>query len=141
MGMIGFLIGTALLLFQFALLARLVLDWVGALARGGGPTWTSQARRLTHAVTEPVIAPVRRVLRLFLAEAALLGLAGGMIGGAVGIFLSIGLGKAVFGVAARPRLIVYPIAVALTIIVAILSAYPLRRLASIRPASVFRGEA
>jgi putative ABC transport system permease protein len=84
---------------------------------------------------------VRRVLRLFLAEAALLGLAGGMIGGAAGIFLSIGLGKAVFGVAARPRLIVYPVAVALTIIVAILSAYPLRRLASIRPASVFRGEA
>jgi len=40
---------------------------------------------------------VRRVLRLFLAEAALLGLAGGMIGGATGIFLSIGLGKAVFG--------------------------------------------
>jgi YggT family protein len=63
MGMIGFLIGTALLLFQLALFARLVLDWVGALARGGGPTWTSQARRLTHAVTEPVIAPVRRVLR------------------------------------------------------------------------------
>src|SRR6266576_3644806 len=58
-----------------------------------------------------------------------------------GIFLSVGLGKAVFGVAARPRLIVYPVAVALTIIVAILSAYPLRRLASIRPASVFRGEA
>jgi putative ABC transport system permease protein len=84
---------------------------------------------------------VRRVLRLFLAEAALLGLAGGMIGAAVGIFLSIVLGKAVFGVAARPRLIVYPVAVALTIIVAIISAYPLRRLASIRPASVFRGEA
>jgi len=38
-----------------------------------------------------------------------------------------------------PRLIVYPVAVALTIIVAILSAYPLRRLASIRPASVFQG--
>ena len=84
---------------------------------------------------------VRRVLRLFLAEAALLGLAGGMIGAAAGIFLSIGLGKAVFGVAARPRLIVYPVAVALTIIVAIISAYPLRRLASISPASVFRGEA
>jgi len=84
---------------------------------------------------------VRRVLRLFLAEAALLGLAGGIIGAAAGIFLSIGLGKAVFGVAARPRLIVYPVTVAMTIIVAIISAYPLRRLASIRPASVFRGEA
>jgi putative ABC transport system permease protein len=83
----------------------------------------------------------RRVLRLFLAEAALLGLAGGIIGAAVGIFFSIYLGKQVFGVAAQPRLIVYPVAVALTIIVAILSAYPLRRLATVRPASVFRGEA
>jgi putative ABC transport system permease protein len=83
----------------------------------------------------------RRVLRLFLAEAALLGLAGGIFGATVGILLSIWLGKAVFGVAARPRLIVYPVSVALTILVAIAGAYPLRRLASIRPASVFRGEA
>jgi putative ABC transport system permease protein len=83
---------------------------------------------------------VRRVLRLFLAEAALLGLAGGLIGAAVGIIISIGLGKAVFGVAAKPRLIVYPISVALTVIVAILAAYPLRRLVHIRPAAVFRGE-
>jgi putative ABC transport system permease protein len=83
---------------------------------------------------------MRRVLRLFLAEAALLGLAGGLIGAAVGIVISIGLGKAVFGVAAQPRLIVYPISVALTIVVAILAAYPLRRLVHIRPASVFRGE-
>ncbi|MGB8457261.1 MAG: FtsX-like permease family protein [Candidatus Acidiferrum sp.] len=82
----------------------------------------------------------RRVLRLFLAEAALLGFAGGVIGAAIGIFLSIWLGKQVFGVAAEPRLIVYPIAVGLTTLVAILSAYPLRRLASVRPASVFRGE-
>jgi hypothetical protein len=83
----------------------------------------------------------RRVLRLFLVEAALLGLTGGLLGAAAGIALSIGLGKAVFGVAARPRLIVYPVAVALTIIVAIAVAFPLRRLTSIRPASVFRGEA
>jgi len=83
----------------------------------------------------------RRVLRLFMMEAALLGFAGGLIGAAAGIFLSIWLGKQVFGVAAQPRLIVYPVAVALTTIVAILSAYPLRRLASVRPASVFRGEA
>jgi putative ABC transport system permease protein len=82
----------------------------------------------------------RRVLRLFLAEAALLGFFGGVIGAAVGIALSLGLGKAVFGVAAQPRLIVYPVSVALTMIVAIASSYPLRRLANIRPASVFRGE-
>jgi putative ABC transport system permease protein len=84
---------------------------------------------------------VRRVFRLFLVESALLGFVGGAIGAAAGIFLSIGLGKAVFGLAAQPRVIVYPISVALTMMVAIISAYPLRRLARIRPASVFRGEA
>jgi putative ABC transport system permease protein len=82
----------------------------------------------------------RNILNLFLTEAALLGLAGGLMGAAAGIGLSIGLGKAVFGVAAAPRLIVYPISVALTVVVAILGAYPLRRLANVRPATVFRGE-
>jgi ABC-type antimicrobial peptide transport system permease subunit len=104
-------------------------------------TNVAMERKMDVGLMKAIGGSVRRVLRLFLAEAALLGLAGGMIGAAAGIFLSIGLGKAVFGVAARPRLIVYPVAVVLTIIVAIISAYPLRRLASIRPASVFRGEA
>lgn len=104
-------------------------------------TNVAMERKMDVGLMKAIGGSVRRVLRLFLAEAALLGLAGGMIGAAAGIFLSIGLGKAVFGLAARPRLIVYPVAVALTVIVAILSAFPLRRLASIRPASVFRGEA
>ena len=98
-------------------------------------------RKMDVGLMKAIGGATRRVVRLFLAEAALLGLAGGLIGAAAGILLSIGLGKAVFGVAARPRLIVYPVAVGLTMIVAILSAFPLRRLASIRPASVFRGEA
>ncbi|MGB2626758.1 MAG: FtsX-like permease family protein [Candidatus Acidiferrum sp.] len=84
---------------------------------------------------------VRRVVRLFLAEAVLMGIAGGVVGSAIGILASIWLGKAVFGVAAQPRWIVYPFSVALTVIVSIASAFPLRRLATIRPASVFRGEA
>jgi putative ABC transport system permease protein len=104
-------------------------------------TNVAMERKMDVGLMKAIGGSMRRVLRLFLAEAALLGLAGGIIGAAAGIFLSIGLGKAVFGVAARPRLIVYPVAVALTVIVAILSAFPLRRLASIRPASVFRGEA
>lgn len=83
---------------------------------------------------------IRRVVRLFLTEAILLGIAGGLIGSAFGILVSIWLGKAVFGVAAQPRWIVYPVSVCLTVIVSIASAFPLRRLASIRPASVFRGE-
>jgi putative ABC transport system permease protein len=83
---------------------------------------------------------VERVVHLFLAEAILLGVAGGIVGSALGLLVSIWLGKAVFGVAAHPRLIVYPISVVLTVITSIASAFPLRRLASVRPASVFRGE-
>jgi len=83
----------------------------------------------------------RGILNLFLTEAALLGLAGGLIGAAAGIALSMALGKAVFGIAAAPRLIVYPISVVLTVIVAIFGAYPLRRLANVRPATIFRGDA
>lgn len=104
-------------------------------------TNVAMERRMDVGLMKAIGGATRRVVRLFLAEAALLGLAGGLSGAAAGIFLSIGLGRAVFGVAAQPRLIVYPLTVALTVIVAILSAYPLRRLASIRPASVFRGEA
>jgi putative ABC transport system permease protein len=104
-------------------------------------TNVAMERRNDVGLMKAIGGSVRRVLRLFLVEAALLGLVGGAIGAAAGIFVSIGLGKAVFGLAAQPRLIVYPVSVALTVIVAILSAYPLRRLASIRPASVFRGEA
>jgi len=84
---------------------------------------------------------VRRVVRLFLAEAILMGIVGGLIGSALGILGSIWLGKAVFGVAAQPRWIVYPVSVGITILVSIASAFPLRRLASVRPANVFRGEA
>ncbi len=104
-------------------------------------TNVAMERKMDVGLMKAIGGATRRVIRLFLAEAALLGLAGGLIGAAAGIFLSVGLGKAVFGVAAQPRLIVYPVAVALTVVVAILSAFPLRRLASLRPASVFRGEA
>jgi len=104
-------------------------------------TNVAMERRNDVGLMKAIGGATRRVLRLFLAEAALLGLTGGILGAAVGILLSMWLGKAVFGIAARPRLIVYPVAVALTIIVAIAGAYPLRRLANIRPAAVFRGEA
>jgi YggT family protein len=62
MSVIGALLGLVLLLFEIVLIARLVLDWVGVLAPAGGG-WSIRARSLTHALTEPVIAPVRRVLR------------------------------------------------------------------------------
>jgi putative ABC transport system permease protein len=98
-------------------------------------------RRNDVGMMKAIGGSARRVLNLFLTEAVILGLAGGLIGAAAGIALSMVLGKAVFGVAAAPRLIVYPISVVLTVIVAILGAYPLRRLVNVRPATIFRGEA
>lgn len=126
-GLLNFTVGIVLLLTGLCVMAAM--------------TNVAMERKNDVGLMKAIGGATRRVLRLFLAEAALLGLAGGVIGAAAGIFLSIWLGKQVFGVAAQPRLIVYPVSVALTILVAILSAYPLRRLASIRPASVFRGEA
>ena len=125
-------------LLNFTVALVLVLTGLCVMA---AMTNVAMERKMDVGLMKAIGGSMRGVLRLFLAEAALLGLVGGLIGAALGIILSMGLGKAVFGVAARPRLIVYPVAVALTIIVAILSAFPLRRLASIRPASVFRGEA
>jgi YggT family protein len=61
MSLIATVVGYALTAFLLLLIARLVLDWAEVLGRG--PGWVNRARALTHAGTEPVIAPVRRVLR------------------------------------------------------------------------------
>jgi YggT family protein len=59
---IGALLGAVLLLFELVLVARAVIDWVAVLSTGPEPGWRRTARRVTYAVTEPVLAPVRRVL-------------------------------------------------------------------------------
>lgn len=125
-------------LLNFTVAVILVLTCLCVMA---AMTNVAMERKNDVGLMKAIGGATRRVVRLFLAEAAVLGLVGGILGAAVGIALSIYLGKVVFGVAAQPRLIVYPISVALTLFVAILSCYPLRRLASIRPAAVFRGEA
>jgi YggT family protein len=62
MSAIGSLLGLVLLLFGLVMLARLVVDWAGMFGdpRAG---WLTGARRVTHGITEPVIAPVRRVVK------------------------------------------------------------------------------
>ncbi|MFL6141429.1 MAG: YggT family protein [Labedaea sp.] len=61
MSLVGALLGYALTVFVVLLIARMVLDWAGVVT--SGPPWVSRARVLTYAGTEPVLAPVRRVLR------------------------------------------------------------------------------
>jgi YggT family protein len=57
------LVGIVLLLFELVLIARMVVDWVGVLSPVGGRGGLYRARRITHGITEPVIGPVRRVLK------------------------------------------------------------------------------
>ena len=61
--MIAGLLGLVLLLFQLVLIARVVVDWIGVLSPNGASNGSYQARRITHGITEPVIAPVRRFLK------------------------------------------------------------------------------
>lgn len=61
MSLVGTVLGIVLTVFIVVLIVRLVLDWVAVATRM--PPWLRRVGRLTHAATEPVIAPVRRVLR------------------------------------------------------------------------------
>ncbi|HEX4701933.1 MAG TPA: YggT family protein [Pseudonocardiaceae bacterium] len=61
MTLIGLLLGYALTAFVVLLLARMVLDWAGVVTTGS--YWVRRARAVTHAATEPVLGPARRVLR------------------------------------------------------------------------------
>jgi YggT family protein len=61
MSTIAALLRLVLLIVELVLIARVVLDWVGVLAPGGSSALV-RARGWTHAVTEPMIAPVRRVV-------------------------------------------------------------------------------
>ncbi|HEY3605940.1 MAG TPA: YggT family protein [Pseudonocardiaceae bacterium] len=60
MSLIGALLGYVLTLFILLLVARMVLDWARMLTNG--PAWVGRARVLAHAGTEPVLAPVRRIM-------------------------------------------------------------------------------
>lgn len=62
MSLIGTVLGYVLTAFLLLLIARLVLDWVKLLSQSS-PDWVDRARDLSHSATEPVIAPVRKILR------------------------------------------------------------------------------
>lgn len=62
--MIATLLGLVLVLFQVVLIARVVVDWIDLAAAGRGGGALDIARRITYAVTEPVVAPIRRRLNV-----------------------------------------------------------------------------
>ena len=61
MSTVAGLLSLVLLLFQIVLIARVIVDWVIIAGRGDNE-WVERIRGITHALTEPVIRPVRRLV-------------------------------------------------------------------------------
>ena len=59
-GVVGFVLGWLLTLFIIVMIGRMIVDWAVTLEARGD--WVWKVRRVTHALTEPVLSPVRKVL-------------------------------------------------------------------------------
>ncbi len=115
----------------------LALTALGVLAAMAG---LALERRRDVGLMKALGGTVRRVMRFFLAEAAAIGILGGIVGYGAGMLLADWVGERVFATAISPRLIVLPITVGLMIGVALAGAFPLRLLGRVRPAEILRGE-
>ena len=83
---------------------------------------------------------ISRIVGLFLSEVGVLGAAGGLIGCVVGVALSQWMGQRVFGTSITPRWEIFPMTIALMVLVAMAGALPLRLLGKVKPAVILRGE-
>jgi putative ABC transport system permease protein len=115
----------------------LVLTALGVLAAMAG---LALERRRDVGLMKALGGTVRRVMRFFLAEAAAIGILGGLVGCCAGMLLAVWVGESVFNTVISPRIIVVPITVGLMIVVALAGALPLRLLGRVRPAEILRGE-
>jgi YggT family protein len=61
MGTLGYLISLILTVFQFVLLARVLMSWFPDIANSSNPT-VQQVVRLIYDITEPVLRPIRNAL-------------------------------------------------------------------------------
>jgi putative ABC transport system permease protein len=86
-------------------------------------------------------AEKRKIASLFLLEALIIGLIGGIVGYLAGLGVAQFIGMSVFNSAVSPKLEVLPLVLGISIGIAVFaSAIPVRRAISIEPAKVLRGE-
>jgi len=133
----GFLLGRIRSLILFTVILILALTALCVLAT---MTALAMERRRDVGLMKALGGPVRRVVRLFLVEAASLGVLGGLVGFGGGMLLSAWIGRRVFDVAISPRIEVLPLTIALMVAVALTGAFPLRLLGRVKPAEILRGE-
>jgi putative ABC transport system permease protein len=103
-------------------------------------TWVLD-RRKDFAIMKALGASERMVNSLFAAEAALLAVIGAVAGYMIGIGVAAWIGRANFHAAVMPRLSVFPVVLAGSVAVALLSAVvPISLLRRVQPAIILRGE-
>jgi putative ABC transport system permease protein len=125
----GLILATVVLIL--VLTALCVLASMAALA---------MERRRDVGMMKAIGGSMSRIVTIFLTEAGALGLAGAIVGYALGIELSRWIGRRAFDVSIDARPEVLPLVVALMVGVALAGAFPLRLLGRIRPAEILRGE-
>ena len=98
-------------------------------------------RRYDIGVMKALGAGEGTVVRLFMVEAASMGLAGGLAGYGLGLVLAAWLGRQVFHTGFEARWIVFPFVLAVSLLVALVGTiFPVRLLQRMHPAAILRGE-
>jgi putative ABC transport system permease protein len=102
--------------------------------------WVSDRRR-DFAIMKALGASAALINGFFAAEAAILGAAGSVLGFALGVGAAIWIGRVNFHAPVAPRLGVFPVVLAGSIVVALVAAIaPITLLQRLAPASILRGE-
>lgn len=116
---------------------------LSASALGVATTMTASVveRRKEIGLMKGMGAENGRIASLFLAEAGIIGILGGILGYSVGLVLAYLIGLSVFDSQVMPSLVVLPIALGIGVGVALLaSLLPVRRATKVEPAVVLRGD-
>lgn len=116
---------------------------LSASALGVATTMTGSVveRRKEIGLMKAMGAENGRIASLFLAEAGIMGIVGGILGYTVGLVLAYFIGLSVFDAQVMPSLLVFPVALGIGVGVALLaSLLPVRRATKVEPAVVLRGD-
>jgi len=119
-----------------------VMSLAGA-ALGVSSTMITGLLRRRHeiALMKAIGADKRKTITIFLSEALLLGITGGIVGYLLSLILTGYIGQRVFGTALEQRMMLLPASMASSVVIAVFGAYlPIRKALAIRPAMLLRGE-
>ncbi len=126
---------------QMMMLLTIVMLAASALGVMATMTTSVVERKKEIGMMKAIGAENKKIASLFLCEALIIGVLGGILGYIVGIIFAQFIGMSVFNSAITPRISVFPIALGISVGVSSLaSILPVRKAVKIEPARVLRGE-